>query len=313
MKKRFLSILTGLYVFTLFSCGSTPRIINKEIDCKDSMIFSDVKVVNVVNEKETIGETGSAETYLTYHFNIKNDSQNITTSLNYSFNIKDTSGKNVFTIDQTNYLNNLILYPGDTFSVSAKVYGTPTYAFTTVETYTISDLKATKVPGHSSDAIYSTEASEESGKKISVTDLRVRYLNETSTSSNYFYRIDYAMSYDYKHKENDKVWLFFPKTVLHIGDKQYVLSDLLQADASELTTYYYLATDEKLDLTQEKSLEIKACLATTKIKSSDTFTVFLSIVFGFVIIGAPVIAGLVVLIVLSCQKSKKKKDGNESK
>lgn len=88
---------------------------------------------------------------------------------------------------------------------------------------------------------------------------------------------------------------------------------LLQADASELTTYYYLATDEKLDLTQEKSLEIKACLATTKIKSSDTFTVFLSIVFGFVIIGAPVIAGLVVLIVLSCQKSKKKKDGNESK
>ena len=61
MKKRFLSILTGLYVFTLFSCGSTPRIINKEIDCKDSMVFSDVKVVNVVNEKETIGETGSAE------------------------------------------------------------------------------------------------------------------------------------------------------------------------------------------------------------------------------------------------------------
>ena len=121
------------------------------------------------------------------------------------------------------------------------------------------------------------------------------------------------MSYDYKHKENDKVWLFFPKTVLHIGDKQYVLSDLIQAEATELTTYYYLTTDEELDLTQEKSLEIKACLGTTKIKSSDTFTVFLSIVFGFAIIGAPVIAGLVVLIVLSCQKSKKQKDGNESK
>lgn len=312
MKKRFLSLLTGLYVFTLFSCGSTPRVMDREIECKDSMIFSDAKVDNIVNEKETVGETASAQTYIDFHFNVKNDSQNITTSLTYSFIIKDTSDINVLNTTQSNYLNNLILYPGDTYSVSARVFGTPTYAFTTLETYTIADLKAEKAVGYSSNNIYSTNASEESGKKISVTNLRVRSIINSTDS--YLYRIDYAMSYDYKHKENDKVWLFFPKAVLHIGDKQYVLNNNgIQTDVSELTTYYYLSTDEELDLTQEKSLEIKACLGTTKVKSSDTLIVFLYIVLAFVIIGAPVIAGLVVLIVLSCQKSKKKKDGNENK
>lgn len=311
MKKRFLSLLSGLFMFTLASCSSSPRVMDKEIECKDSMKFSDATVDKVVNEKETAGETGSAETYLDFHFNIKNESQNISTNITYSFNIKDTSDKNVLATNPTNYLNNLILYPGDSFLVSARIYGTPTYAFTTLETYTISDLKAEKAIGYSSDSIYSTSASEESGKKINVTNLRVRYIS--GSGSSYLYRIDYAMSYDYKHKENDKVWLYYPKSVLKIGDEQYVLNNLFQTEASELTTYYYLTTDKELDLTQEKSLEIKACLATTKIKYNDTFTVFLSIVFGFVIIGAPVIAGLVVLIVLSCQKSKKKKDGNESR
>lgn len=311
MKKRFLSLLSGLYMFTLVSCSSSPRVLNKKIECKDSMIFSDVKVDDVINEKETLGETGSAETYLDFHFNVKNESQNITTTLSYSFNIKDTSNKNVLATNPTNYLNDMILYPGDSFLVSARIYGTPTYAFTTLETYTISDLKADEAVGYSSDSIYSTSASEESGKKIEVTDLRVRYIS--GSESNYLYRIDYSMNYDYEHKENDEVWLYYPKSVLKIGDKQYVLSNMLQTEASELTTYYYLTTDQELDLTQEKSLEIKACLATTKMKYDDTFTVFLSIVFGFVIIGAPVIAGLVVLIVLSCQKSKKKKDENENK
>ena len=311
MKKRFLSLLSGLFMFTLVSCGSSPRVMDKEIECKDSMKFSDVIVDNVVNEKETLGQTGSIETYLDFHFNVTNESQNITTSLTYSFNIKDTSGKNVLVTNPTNYLNNLILYPGDSSLVSARIYGTPTYAFTTLETYTISDLKAEKATGYSSNSIYSTDASEDSGKKIKVTDLRVRYIS--GSGSNYLYRVDYAMSYDYKHKENDKVWLYYPKSVLIIGNKQYLLDNRYQEEASELTTYYYLTTDEELDLTQEKSLEIKACLATTNMKYNDTLTVFLSIVFGFVIIGAPVIAGLVVLIVLSCQKSKKKKNGNESK
>lgn len=310
MKKKIASIFASFILFfSLTSCGSSkPTILESEEDCSDKMTISNLTVDSVYNPREGGADitTSGNDSSLTFHFTVTNDSQCISTSLCYDFNIADSSGKNVLTSPISEYSKMLILYPGDSSTITKKVTPDDTYQFTTLETYKITDFKVTKTPAYSSKAIYSTELDPTNDKYITVTDLIVRYVNDLSGTN--LYRVDYKMSYIFNNKDNKTIWLYYPQVILHVDGKEIVLSENSRSyEENTLQSCYYFNSTETLDLDKPYTLSIKACIGTTDYTPGSSVT---TIVLAIMIcsVAAPVIAGLIVLIVmLSINKKNKKK------
>ncbi len=313
MKKKFASLLAGLLLFSLCSCGSAPTILESEEDCSDKMTVSDATVDSVYSFIES-GLTTNPKDYtssLSFHFTVKNDSDYICTSFSYTYNIADSSGKNVITKELSDYSGLLVLYPGDSTVISEMIKTTETYEFTTLETYKIVDFKFEKAVAYSSNAIYSTDTEETDERHITVSDLTVRLVNDLSGTN--LYRVDYKMSYEYKNKGDKTIWLYYPRVVLHIDGQDIALSknDISYAENS-LQSFYYFNSAETLDLEKPYSLSIKAAIGTHDYTSytDPLVAVVLTIMICSVLV--PVVAGLIVLIVmLSINKKKKKKETNK--
>ncbi len=309
MKKRLVTFLAGFILFSLCSCGSAPRILEEETDSADKMTVTDITVDSVYNFVESGVEKNPYDytSNLTFHFNIKNDSEYISTSFSYTFNIVDSTEKNITSTPYTEHSGLLVLYPGDSITLTEQVISSETYEFTTLESYKIKDFKVEKAPSYSSSAIYSTEIDPTNEKYITVSDLTVRLVNDLSGS--YLYRVDYKMSYNYENKDNLTIWLYYPRVVLNVDGKEITLSkDDKSYSENTLKSCYYFYTDETLDLEKPYHLSIKACIGTRDYSYHND-------AFGYVVIGilvctvaAPFIVGIIVLIVILSTNKKKKKE-----
>lgn len=310
MKKRIVSFLAGFILFSLCSCGSAPKILEEEADCADKMTVSDIKVDSVYNFVESGVEKNPYDytSDLVFHFNIKNDSDYISTSFSYTFNIADSSGKSVNTAPYSEFSESLVLYPGDSITFTHKVTSSETYEFTTLETYNITDFKVDKAVAYSSNAIYSTEIDSTDSKYITVSDLTVRLVNDLSGS--YLYRVDYKMSYNYENKDDVTIWFYYPRVVLNADGKEITLSkDDASYSENALKSCYYFYSNETLDLEKPYHLSIKACIGTHDYNYHGS-NAFVYIIIGIMIstVAVPVIAAIIVLIVMLSINKKKKKE-----
>ena len=341
MKKKFIRMLsTALLAIGLCSCGTrVPSGSAVESGYEDGLSVSDIKVTSVYNSKETENSSifSNYSSYLEFEFNVSNIGDKLCTSFNYEYNIADSTGTKLFAsnVNGSYRYDGYFMYPGEYADVFEKKCGNDSYSFTTAETYSIVDFKVLSANYYKTEIIYSTEKTDDS--KIEISNLRVTKIDRSGSTSTEetnstdvvdnassdsdtstdtktkvnLYRIDFKA--DYKDPEGkNKTGLSYIHCVLKIGDESYGLSEISSSSAFEHIGSTYLETTDELDLTKELKLTMKGCV-TYEVESNyeRSFTSLL-ITILVLIPCLPVVGGLIALIIVLCDRKKKKKQ-NEQK
>ena len=245
-------ILSSIIPLSLVSCGRA--VVGKEVSegYEDNIKVASIETVKISNSIEDatampiIGSNSSMDIKIS----IENTGDKLASGGTISYNIVDSSGSKVTnSVTKLRYSFYENVYPGDIFTdtisiTSNRVGG---YMFSTLESYTFTDIEVDSASYYKDGIIYSTN-----DDTIRITNSRIKFVKTTAESNpRYLYRIDFNCDYTISDKDAKKDYsLSYPVCNIKVNGKQGELENTNSTiETMAEASFAYVYFEDELDLT----------------------------------------------------------------